>query len=319
MIWLTWRLQRAEFGFLALILAGLIGALLLTHSDVAALTGLEGCTPGSVTKREITINPTSQSCASVVGPFFRLVNAGLPWFNFVPLIAAILLALPLVHELETGTYRLAWTQGVTRQHWESVKLGVLVASGVAFAGLFSVAFDWWSGPANTVSSRLGRDTYDFLGVLPIAHTLFAIALVLFLGTVLRRQIASITLASIVYIVTRLVFSQEIRPRLVNPLTATASDFGALADTHVWITGHFWENASHQRIGEQQVQSLCPPPETIDPGSLKQCITRNGLVEYIQYHPDAHFWRFQMWEAGIFFGITVLLIGFSAWYLFARIE
>ena len=44
----------------------------------------------------------------------------------LPGIIGILWGAPLVaQELETGTYRLAWTQSVTRTRWLAVKLGVL--------------------------------------------------------------------------------------------------------------------------------------------------------------------------------------------------
>ena len=324
MIWLTWRLQRTEMGILVLLLAGLIGLLVWTHSDVVALTGISGCTPGSVTSGsvaagQISIIPGSQSCSSVTGPMYRLVSAGLPWFNFLPLIAAILLAMPLIHELEAGTYRLAWTQAITRQHWESIKLGILLTGGIAFAGVFSLTFAWWGAPANKVTSRLGSSTYDFRGMLPIAHTVFAVALVLFLGIILRRQIATITLASIVYVVVLVLFSQEIRPRLVRPITVTARDFTSLSSSRVWVVSHYWQNAANERISEQQFQQICPPPVTVTKDYLQQCIARNGLVDYVQYHPDSHYWRFQLAETGLFAGAAVVLLGISAWYLFTRVE
>ena len=54
--------------------------------------------------------------------------AGLAW-TFVLLVVPLLIAMfwgaPLVsREFETGTFRLAWTQGVSRTRWLAVKLGL---------------------------------------------------------------------------------------------------------------------------------------------------------------------------------------------------
>ncbi len=103
MTWLTWRLQQTEFVLLGAMLAGLSGLLLWTQSDVAAIARVTECA-----------NPFAEprlGCGVDPSPIYDLVFQGLPWFNFLPLIAAVLLALPLVTELEQGTYRLAWTQG----------------------------------------------------------------------------------------------------------------------------------------------------------------------------------------------------------------
>jgi len=45
----------------------------------------------------------------------------------VPALIGVFWGAPLIaRELETGTFRLAWTQSVTRTRWLAVKLGVVV-------------------------------------------------------------------------------------------------------------------------------------------------------------------------------------------------
>ena len=59
----------------------------------------------------------TSSCAARLGILLLLV---------VPAIIGIFWGAPLVaRELETGTYRLAWTQSVTRTRWLAVKLAVV--------------------------------------------------------------------------------------------------------------------------------------------------------------------------------------------------
>ena len=52
----------------------------------------------------------------------------------------------LAREFETGTFRLAWTQSVSRTRWLAVKLGVVGALSVIVTGLLSLMVTWWSSP-----------------------------------------------------------------------------------------------------------------------------------------------------------------------------
>ena len=58
---------------------------------------------------------------------YTLLTTGLGGLILVwPLILGIFLGAPLIaRELETGTYRLAWTQSVTRTRWLTVKVVTL--------------------------------------------------------------------------------------------------------------------------------------------------------------------------------------------------
>jgi hypothetical protein len=58
---------------------------------------------------------------------------------------------PLIaREFETGGFRLAWTQGVTRTRWLAVKLGLTGLASMSVAGLLSLMVTWWSSPIAAV-------------------------------------------------------------------------------------------------------------------------------------------------------------------------
>jgi len=62
----------------------------------------------------------------------------------VPALLGIFWGAPLVaNELETGTYRLAWTQSVTRKRWLAAKLGLVGLWSMAVAGLLSFIVTLW--------------------------------------------------------------------------------------------------------------------------------------------------------------------------------
>ena len=54
---------------------------------------------------------------------FQTVTLLANWFTLIPGLIGVLLAAPFILDLEHGTYRLAWTQSITRGRWLLGKLG----------------------------------------------------------------------------------------------------------------------------------------------------------------------------------------------------
>ena len=63
-----------------------------------------------------------------------------------PLVGAFLGAPIVARELESGTFRFAWTQGFGRWRWTLAKLVALAVAVVAVAGAISVLFSWYYQP-----------------------------------------------------------------------------------------------------------------------------------------------------------------------------
>ncbi len=65
----------------------------------------------------------------------------------VPGLIGMFWGAPLIaREFETGTFRLAWTQGVTRTRWLAAKLSVAGLAAIAASELFSLMLNWWASP-----------------------------------------------------------------------------------------------------------------------------------------------------------------------------
>jgi ABC-type transport system involved in multi-copper enzyme maturation permease subunit len=66
-----------------------------------------------------------------------------------PALIGMFWGAPLVaREMEAGTFRLAWSQSVSRMRWLAVKLGVVGLAAVVTTGLLSSPSGWRSpGPA----------------------------------------------------------------------------------------------------------------------------------------------------------------------------
>jgi hypothetical protein len=81
---------------------------------------------------------------------------------------------PLVaQEFEAGTFRLAWTQGVTGTGWLAFKLGVGALPSVVVTGLLSLMVTWWSSPIDTVSANhFDPLLFGARDLTPVGYALF---------------------------------------------------------------------------------------------------------------------------------------------------
>src|SRR6266850_233963 len=111
MIWLTWRQSRLEslIGGAALALVAIFA--LWTGLHIASTfhdLGLPAC---------VASHGDGAGCGHAANDFlFRFDRLDIlkAWLNFLPFLIGLLLAASTVLDLEQGTYRLAWTQSVTR-------------------------------------------------------------------------------------------------------------------------------------------------------------------------------------------------------------
>src|SRR6266487_6585046 len=76
---------------------------------------------------------------------------------------------PLVaREIEHGTHRLVWTQGVSRQHWALVKFGLVGTATLSAAVVYGLGMSWWLTPLSQAGqARLGVFFFDMQGLVPI--------------------------------------------------------------------------------------------------------------------------------------------------------
>jgi ABC-type transport system involved in multi-copper enzyme maturation permease subunit len=91
-------------------------------------------------------------------------------------------------EFETGTFRLAWTQGVTRVRWLAAKLAIAGAAAIAAGELFTLMVNWWSSPihkANPGYSPFIPGSFH-TGIAPAGYAAFAFALGVTAGLLIRR-------------------------------------------------------------------------------------------------------------------------------------
>ena len=127
------------------------------------------------------------------GAIIDVVNATI----VVPLLFGLFWGAPMVaKEFEDGTQNLAWTQGVTRRHWFTSNVAWVFGAAVVWTGALTILVSWWRTPENALDSRFG--TFDIQGLVPVAYALFAVALGIAVGSMLRRVLPTIAVTLATY-------------------------------------------------------------------------------------------------------------------------
>jgi hypothetical protein len=332
MIWFTWRQFRIQTWITACALALLVAALVVTGGSIAdayADANVAGC---------------GADCTAAVDSFLRHVRAGsagtvyvlgLGLGYVVPALIGIFWGAPLLaREFESGTHRLAWTQSVTRTRWLAIKLAIVGAAAAATTGLLSWGVTAWAHRIDDAAGdRITPLVYGARGLVPIGYALFALALGVTAGLVIRRTVPAMAATLAVYSAAVASMPLWIRGHLVPATHATpALDLNKLdtlgfnpvggrmevvgqGPSNAWVLSNqtitptgdvFTGPANPQYCGTSQSPHAC-----------EQWVATLGLRQDLTYHPADHFWPLQWVESGIFLAAAALLTGFCFWWIRRR--
>src|SRR5215468_4728469 len=139
MAWVTWRQHRIALAGAAVFLCALAACLwrigLGLHQVYSAAAA---CHPAT--------SPICDQLQTKVAGMDAILANGYVLQAVPAVIGAFLGAPVLARELETGTFRYAWTQGFSRWRWALAKLVSLAIVVAAAAGVFSLLFSWFFQP-----------------------------------------------------------------------------------------------------------------------------------------------------------------------------
>jgi hypothetical protein len=325
MAWVIWRQHRVALAGLFTALGALalyvwtIG-LHLHHAYAAALA----CRPAnSATCADLISNLDDMNHVLVGGYVLQIVP---------PLIGAFVGATVLARELETGTFRFAWTQGFGRRRWTLAKLVALAVVVTVAAGAISALFSWYYQPylatgnqaiSPNAASPFSPGLFDLRGVAFAAWTLVAFAIGGLAGMLIRRVVPAIVATMVAYTALALVAANVLRQHYLTPLlTANPSVPGT-----AWIYSQRWTKSGRlaftswrdapndllQQCRSLQVGSFGKPSKA----TLAQCFAQHGYIQLTRYQPASRFWPFQWIEGGWLLGLSALLIAITVWLVRRR--
>lgn len=323
--WLQFRTQatRAFAGLLAVAITLAISGPHLVHlydSTIADCSSHNDCS--AVTSSFLKTDGALQVFAEML---LLAVPALIGMFWGAPLIA---------REFETGTFRLAFTQGVTRTRWVAVKLGVGALASMIAAGFLSLIVTWWFSKIDLVRAT----PYDSLafgtrGITPIGYAAFAFTLGATASLLTRRTVPAMLTALIGFVGARLAVTSWVRPHLLAPLhkdiainAATILNFGqtqtgtaVTAGTRgvlpsQWLYSNQILDAAGHTPTVQFLNNACP----LSPhgGATPSCITAiaSKFHEVLTYQPASAYWAIQWYETTIFLVLAAVLAGVCLWVM-----
>ena len=325
MAWVSWRQHRSTLAVLVAVL-GVAGVYLY-------ITGLQ-------VRHEVT----------VYGEMFAMNDAknaltlGADLFQVFPaLIGAFVGAPVLARELETGTFRYTWTQGLGRERWAAAKLAQIAVAVMVVAGAFSFLFSWCYRPIIGVPqglSPLGSITFDLRGVAFAAWALVAFAIGVLAGILIRRVVPAMFATLVAWSGLAVVTGVYLRPHYETPLVTSSFSLPSAA----WVIGQRWTLHGKpvsvstvtqvlRKIGAAEFApgqfGLAPPSGSgATPSGFGQTaqaarsasgsssptryLIHHGFVQITSYQPASRFWPYQWIEGGWLLALSLLLIAATVW-------
>jgi hypothetical protein len=216
-------------------------------------------------------------------------------------------------ELEQGTTRLAWTQGVSPTRWLAAKLlvpGALTAAGTGLLVLLHhLAWSAGDGRIDTAKSWYDMPTFYAGGPVLVALAVAGLVVGALAGLVLRRSLAALgtgLCAPAVLWGAAHLLMPHLWPTVTSVATLRA---GVPAGAGISVdTGVVTSTGAH--LADPHCGSSIVP----------QCATLYDRMDavgvYNDYHPRSHYWPLQLMETGVVLAVTALL-ALTAFHLLRR--
>jgi hypothetical protein len=319
----TWRQHRIALAGAAVLLGALavwlwtIGTSL--HNAYAAAVACHPAGSAACQDLVVTFNVSAEN------HFMGSKGPGGVLLQLVPaLIGAFAGAPVLARELETGTFRFAWTQGFGRWRWALAKLVGLAVVLAAATAAFGALVSWYYQPEFATGSQvpgLYQDSplvtlFSLREVTFPAWTLAAFAIGALAGLLIRRVVPAIVATLAVYAGLAFATAGLLREHYLTPLV-TSNNFLPGAST-AWIISQWsTKDGRFAFTGNPPgslVNQFCSsvPPDKIGPLGFAPCLAQHGYTQWTSYQPATRFWPFQLIEGGWLLALSALLIAATVW-------
>jgi len=340
MTWLTWRQFRVQAATALAVLAAFAVPLAATGSHLASLyrsDGVTGCHDGGC-------GQLASSFLDDAGTYTVVYMLGIAAIVLAPAVIGLFWGAPLIaREFETGTFRLAWTQTITRTRWLASKLALPGLAAIAVTAGLSLMFGWWAAPigqaarlATGSSFPLGMGPFSLLafdahGITPLGYAAFAFTLGATAGILLRRTIPAMAVTLAIFAAVQVAMPLGIRPHLFPPdrTTAPIGSLSSLSGATHMSGGSFAftvRNLPSQPgawiLSTTAVNSAGQPVSAVPAACTHQgqsCLASHGIQVAVTYQPTSRYWAIQWTETGIYLALALALAGYSFWRLNRRLS
>jgi hypothetical protein len=313
-IWLSWRQQRTETALSAAVVVLLAALFVPAGLHLASFYADHGVAHCAAGEKTLACQQTLAEFGSRAG----LLRSVIPWLTLLPGMIGVALAAPIILDLEGGTYRLAWTQSITRGRWIATRLSVAIVTALAAVGLLTLLFTWYRQPLDHVYGRFDGTNFDLQDLVPFGYVLFALGLGLAIGVVWRRTAPAVIASFLAYVGCRVFVDTWLRQRFVAPLSATWKITGRGPNlNNDWVLSSGLSDRAGHLSSFEAIQACGRIAFKGSKALNAQCLARHGAgYNHAIWQPASRFWELQGIETALFGGIALLLIAFAAWRVLA---
>jgi hypothetical protein len=323
--WVSWRHYRVgligALGFLGLLAVYLLVMGLRFHNAYDSVTS---CHP---------VN--SPACSDVADLFsnqyFITAEVSAALLNAVPVLVGVFAGAPiLARELDSGTFRFAWTQGAGRIRWTVARLALPALTVTAAAAAFSQLFNWFYWPffASGMDSRFAGQFFNLTGVAFPAWTLAAFAIGALAGVLIRRAVAAMAAAMAVWAGLMLVTYAFLRRHYLAPLLNKGAGAPSRGTNPAWVLSQWWTGPNGKPVPFNTLMGLIRgapkgPTKQVGPNSFSTVVdpfrwlAQHGYTEWTSYQPASRYWPFQWIEGCWLLALSLLLIAATIWVVRRR--
>ncbi|GHO58787.1 ABC transporter permease subunit [Ktedonobacter robiniae] len=247
------------------------------------------------------------------------------WPQLIGLIVATFIGAPLIaREREQGTHHFAWTQGIARTRWLSVKLGLLllglIVLSIGFALIANKRFEFETNTAanhsmiTVLGIRVAGSWRGFFStsIVSVVLVVFALMLGVAVGCFVRRNIPAMTIAFVLFLCVFLALTNWYT-YLIPPQTYTFSQQQAPPQDLLQKAAVIkWVSMDKQGNEIKDPYAYCySHPATSK--EIDMCMA--SMYEKILYQPEENYWPLQWMASGI---LLVLSLGLGV-VVFLRVR
>jgi hypothetical protein len=247
----------------------------------------------------------------------------------VPLLAGVFVGAPLIaSEIESGTFRFTWTQGVGRMRFVVSTVVLLVVLLVASACVLGLLYaGWYAHPFEVVSSGAQSQWQSGLFTttwwMLASWMLLALMLGTFLGAVIKRTVAAMA-ATVVVVGGLLVAASLLLPRMLA-IGARASSRFSIAGLNIgtfntqaqpgngpmgsWLVRGWFTGPGGRVLGSEEANKVLDRVLAALGNDKSRAemhwLSFHHFTYWVSYQPASRFWVFQGIEGMVVFVLAVL--------------
>jgi hypothetical protein len=321
--WVTWRQHRAALVGAVALLGAIAAYLAYMGWEIhRAYDSFNACRPAAQRGQPLggLRLEATPACGALGRAFFSFYGGGqgsvltsglnaqtVPFLLLaVPVLVGAFVGGPvLARELESGTFRFAWTQGAGRVRLAAARLVPLAVVLTAAAYGLSALFSWYIGPLVQagITGKYPMQLFGTMGTDFAAWTLFSFAVAGFAGVLLRRAVPAMAASIVVLTAADVVTMMALRQHYATPVVVTGNEPAGIGNL---VVGNWFTTTSGAPVSQATVNNaFARLPFGVSPSTAM--LAKHHYLQWWSYQPASRWWQFQLTEGGWLLAASLLVI------------